>query len=152
MTRLGRELPGVRVGADTRRLEPARSRDDEAAGEHLGIGILVERVALPGEQRLVDLQTVGGVHHAVAGNLIAGPELEQIVEHHRIHRNLGRGPVAHHPGSGRVEDRESVERALGTHLLEDADAGVGHQHEPEDRVLNRTDDQRSRRARRRGWR
>ena len=52
---LGGELAGVGVVADGRRLEAARARDHEAAGEHRFAGLLVDRIRLAGEQRLVDL-------------------------------------------------------------------------------------------------
>ena len=51
----GGELAGVGVVADGRRLEATRARDDEAPGEHLLAGLLVDRIRLAGEQRLVDL-------------------------------------------------------------------------------------------------
>ena len=83
--------------------------------------VLVDRVALAGEQRLVDLEPVGVAHHAVARDLVAGAQLEQVVEHDRFDRDLGDVAVAHDPGARRVEHRELVERALGPHLLDDAD-------------------------------
>ena len=125
---------------DPRRLEPAGARDDEAAREHLVARGLVERVALAGEQRLVDLEPVGGAHDAVARDLVAGAQLEQVVEHdHRRDRDLLDVPVAHDPGTRRVQHRELVERPLGPHLLEDADGGVGDEDDAERGVLDRAD-------------
>ena len=80
-------------------------------------------------------------HDAVARDLVAGAQLEQVVEHDRLDRDLRPVAVAHHPGRRRVQHRELVEGALGPHLLEDADAGVGDQHDRERGVLDRTDHQ-----------
>ena len=85
---LGRELAGVGLGADLGRLEPARARDDEAAREHLRPRRLVDRVRLSGEQRLVDLEAVADRTIAVGRHLVAGAQLDEVVEHHVLDRDL----------------------------------------------------------------
>ena len=54
-----------------------------------------DRLGLPGQQRLVELEPVRGVHPAVGGHLVAGPQLEQVVEHDLLDRDLGHRTVAH---------------------------------------------------------
>ena len=54
---------------------------DEAAREHLVARVLVDRVALTGEQRLVDVEPDFVAQQAVARDLVAGTEIEQVVEH-----------------------------------------------------------------------
>ena len=94
-TGLGRQLPRVRVAADTGGLEAAGTRDHEAAGQHLVVGRLVERVALTGEQRLVDLETARRPDHAVTRDLVARPQLEQLVDDDVLDRDVADLVVAH---------------------------------------------------------
>ena len=66
--------------------------DDDAAREHLVAGGLGDRVRLAGEQRLVDLEPVGVSYPTVGRDLVAGAQLEEIVDHDRFDRDLGRSP------------------------------------------------------------
>ena len=136
---LGGELAGVGVVADRRRLETTRARDDEAAGEHLIAGLLVDRIRLAGEQRLVDLERGCRPHDAVGGDLVTGAELDEVVEHDIVHRDLVHLAVAHDTHLWLAEHGELVEGALGAHLLDDADERIAHQHDAEQRVLRMPD-------------
>ena len=136
---LGSELAGVGVVADGRRLEAARAGDDEAAGEHLVAGLLVDRIRLAGEQGLVDLERGGRTDDAVGGDLVTGAELDEVVEHDVVDRDLARLAVADDAHPWLAEHRELVERALGAHLLDDADERVAHEDDAEQRVLRMPD-------------
>ena len=133
--RLGGELAGVRVRADRRRLEATGARDHDAARQHLGVDRLVDRVRLAGEQRLVELETVGGAHDAVGRNLVARTQLEQVVEDDRLDRALVEPAVPHDARHRRAQHGEPVEGPLGPDLLHDADQRVRDQDDPEQGVL-----------------
>ena len=106
--------------------------DHEAAREHLVADALSIGVGLAGEQRLVDLEAVADAHDAVGRDLVAGAQLEQVVEHHRPRpRSRRAAPSRTTRGSRRVEHREPVERALGPDLLDDADQRVGDEDDAE---------------------
>ncbi len=79
--RLDRELARVRVGTDPCRLEPPAPRDDDASRQDLVAVHLGHRVALAGQERLVDLEALVRVHDAVGRHLITGREHHEIVEH-----------------------------------------------------------------------
>jgi hypothetical protein len=68
---------------------------------------------------------------------ISGPELDEIVEHDLGGRDLASLAVAHDTRSRRVEHREAVERPLGAPFLHDPDERVRHEHDTEQRVLER---------------
>ena len=135
------EPPRVRIVADTRRLEATAAGHHDAAGEHFVVGRLVDGIGLAGEQRLVDLQPVRFVHLAVARDLVTSADVDEVVDDDLLDRDLDALPVADDSGAGRVEDREPVERALGSVLLDDADQRVRDEHDSEQGVLDRPDDQ-----------
>ena len=118
-----------------------RARDDDAARQHLGVDRLVDRVGLAGEQRLVDLEAVGGAHDAVGRDLVAGAQLEQVVEHDLLDRDLVELPVADDARLRGAQHGELVERALGPDLLDDPDQRVGDQDDAEQAVLRDAEDQ-----------
>ena len=121
-----------------KRPEPATTK---LPGQHRVAGGLVDRVGLAGEQRLVDLETGRGTHDPVDGDLVARLELEQIVEHDALDRDLGLSSVANHAGMWCVRDGELVERALGADLLDDPDQRVRDEDHAERRVLDLADHQ-----------
>ncbi len=96
--------------------------------------MLQDRVRLPGQQRLVQLESVRRAHDTVGGNLVPRTQLEEIVEHDLLHRDLAYGAIPHDPRDGRVQHGEPVEGALGPVLLHDADERVDHEHDPEQPV------------------
>lgn len=115
--------------------------DHEAAGHHGVAGPFQYRVGLAGEQRLVDLQVVGLGDRAVHDGLVAGAQLDEVAEDDLGGGDLGRDPVAAHRGFRLADHREAVQGLLGPPLLDDADAGVGDDHEAEEAVLDRRDEQ-----------
>ena len=134
---LGGDLACVRVGTDMRGLEPTAARHDEAAGVDLVAGVLVDRVTLPGEQRFVDLEANRESHDTITRDLVAGAQIEQVVDDDLLDRYLLDVAVADNASARRVQHREPVERALGAYFLDDADRRVREEHEPERRVLDR---------------
>ena len=50
--------------------------------------MLDDRVRLAGEQRLVELEPVRRAHDAVGRDLVAGAQLEEVVEHDVVDRDL----------------------------------------------------------------
>ena len=129
------EPEGVRVGADLGGPHAAAARGHEAARHHVVAGHLVDRVGLPGEQGLVDLEAHRVEHLPVDADLVAGAQHHQVVGHQLLDPDLLLGAVAHHAGPGSVEHRQPVEGALGPDLLDDADGGVEDQHDAEQRIL-----------------
>ena len=80
---------------------------------------------------------------AVDDHLIAGLEGDHVVDA-RLADGATRASlaVAHDRRAvGAVEQREPVERPLGTELLHDADQGVRDEHDAEQCVLQRPDDE-----------
>ena len=135
------ELRRVRLRADTRGPEPSAPRRDERPREHLVARRLDRGLGLAGQQRFVDLERGGLEHLAVDHDLIARLELEHVVEDDLGERHLADLAVANDPRVRRRQHRQRVERPLRAQLLVDPDAGVRDQHEPEQRVLDRADDQ-----------
>ena len=90
---------------------------------------------------------VGGADDAVGRDLVAGAQLDEVVEHDLLDRDLaGRRRRARRAPAARVEHREPVERALGPDLLHDPDQRVGDEHDaeqsrPGSRPTTRIDDE-----------
>ena len=139
--RLRRQLPGVRLGAHPGRLIATGPGDHEAARQQAVTGPLVHRLGLTGQQRLVGLQARAGPHDPVRDQLVAGPQVDQVVGDQVAGGDLALRAVADHPDPGRAEHGEPVKRPLGAQLLHDADQRVGDQHDAEQGVLRLADDQ-----------
>ena len=116
--------------------------DREAARQDLVARALRHGHGLAREQRLVDLEAVGGQQRAVRRHLVARRAAPR--------RRRGRCPPARtsatapsrtHACEGGGQQREPVERPLGADLLHDADGGVDHHHEAEERVSRRPREQ-----------
>jgi hypothetical protein len=136
---LGGELVGVALGPDLLRPVPALPGGDEAARQHLVARSLGQRHRLAGQQRLVDLEGVGGQHRAVSHDLRALPQLDRVVGHDVLDADVLPLAAPHDRDVGRGEQREPVERPLGPPLLVDADPRVGDEHHAEQCVLVRPD-------------
>ena len=135
------ELHRVGLGADVRRPVPSGAGRDERPGQHLVARRLVDRVGLAGEQRLVDLEAAArstSPSTTTSEPAPASSTSSSTTSPTATSRDLA---VADDPGLRRRQHREPVERALGAQLLHDADAGVRDQHEAEQRVLERPDDE-----------
>jgi hypothetical protein len=137
--RLRRQLPGVRLGAHPGRLVAARPGHHEAARQQLIARLLVYRLGLPGQQRLISLQARAVPHHPVRHQLIAGAQVDQIIGDQLLDGDLARRAVAEHPDPRRAEHGEPVQRPLGPQLLPDPDQRVGDQHDAEQGVLRLAD-------------
>ena len=111
----------VRVGADPRGLEPAAPATTKLPESTSSPAALSTGSLSPVSSDSSTSSPSARVHDAVARDLVAGAQLEQVVEHDRFDRDLGDVAVAHDPGARRVQHRELVEGALGPHLLDDAD-------------------------------
>ena len=149
---LARQAGGVGVVADRRGAGPTRSRHDEAARHQLVAGGLGHGVGLAGEQRLVDGHPAGGDHLGIDGDLVAGTDLEHVVEHHVGGCEVDGLSVAPHPHRRRAHQRQPVERALRAPLLRRPDHRVGDHHEGEQGVAEVSEHDDDRAERRPRWR
>ena len=136
---LGRELRRVGVGTDARRLEAPGAGDDEAARTAPRRPASLSSGSLsPVSSDSSTSSPSACAHDAVARDLVAGAQHEQVVEHDAPRpRSPTASPSRDHPRARRVQHREPVERALRPHLLHDADERVGDEHDAERRVLDR---------------
>ena len=96
--------------------------------------MLLDRVALAGEQRLIEFEARGGEHIAVDHNLVARAELKDVVGDNLADADLDGVAVAPNPGLWRRQHGEFVERAAGLEFLDDADHRVGDDDASEERV------------------
>jgi len=81
------------------------------------------------------------LEHAVSGELVARLDEHQVVLHHVGHGDGVHLAVPLHPRPGCLHQRQPGERPPGAQLLEDPDGGVQHEHDAEQGVLERTDDE-----------
>ncbi len=126
----------VRLLPDPDGAVPAQPGDREAARQALVARLLGDGVGLAGEQRLVDLEVPRLNDLSIDDDLIAGPDLQQVVEHHLADGDLLHPAVTHHPRPRRAEQGEALQGGLGAQLLDDADGGVDDQHDPEQGILD----------------
>ena len=78
------KLGGVGLSADLGGSVGTAAGDDEAARHHLVACVFRDRVGLAGEQRFVDLEVGLLDDLTVDDDLIAGPELDDVVENHLV--------------------------------------------------------------------
>ena len=135
------QLGRVGLTADPGRPVRPGAGDDEAARHHRIPRRLDDRVGLPGQQRLVDLETGGAQRGAVHDDLVAAGQVQHVVLDDLVGPHLGQHAVPVGPRGRFADDGEVVERALGPDLLHDSDQRVGHDHETEQRVVVRADPQ-----------
>ena len=127
----GRLAVGAHRGGD----EGALALDRVGAGEHGIARLLAHGLGLAGEVGLVDHDAGGLCEVAVGDDLVAGADAHEVADHDVLQRHGAGLTVADHHGGGGDEGGEAVERALGAHLLGDADAGVEEDDAEEERVL-----------------
>ena len=95
-------------------------------GHHLGV--LLHRVALAGEGRLVDLQIDRGDDAAVGRDAVAGLHDDDVAGD-QVHGGGGLDlTVSSDPGGGGQHAFQGVERCLGSVFLNEADGGVRQNH------------------------
>ena len=87
------------------------------------------------------LESVGSQHFRVHRHLVAAAQLEDVVEHDVVRGDLRDFAIPEHPRRSLGQDRQPVKRALRAQFLGHPDAGVDHQHDAEQRVLERPDNQ-----------
>jgi hypothetical protein len=66
--------------------------------------------------------------------LVSGSEAHEVPGHHLVDVERAGLAVAHDGGGRRHERRQPLEGALGAHLLDDPDRGVGDEDAQEERV------------------
>lgn len=77
-------------------------------------------------QRLVDLEAVRGDQIAVNDDLVAGPDLEDVVKDNFADGDLPNLALPHRPGPGGRQDGELVQRSLSLRSCTDANKRVCH--------------------------
>ena len=131
------QLGSVGLSADLGRAVRAAAGHHETARHHLVARVLGDRVGLTGEQRLVDFEVGLLDDVTVDDDLVARPELDDVVEHHLAGQSrLGPGLPAHQRFR-QSDDRELVQGLLRAQLLDDADRAVGDDQQPEGTVDHR---------------
>ncbi len=123
--RRGGHLVGEALGTHRLGFVVAAAGHAEAARQHGVAGALDDEVGLAGEQRLVDLEVAPAHHVAVDHDLVAGLGADGVADDELGGVDLALIAVAHDDGAGPGQDGDAVERALGAHLLVEADHGVG---------------------------
>ena len=124
----------VAVGADRLHLKRARALRHERPRAHLLTDRVRDRLGLAGQDRLVQTQVAGRDQPPVGHQLVAGLDQQDVADDHLADGDQAHGAVPSHPRLRRNEQREAVQRALGPHLLGDADRRVGHDHAEEQSV------------------
>ena len=132
--RLAGEAAGVALLADRVDDVVAGAGDAEGAGEDAVAEALLDPVGLAGQQRLVEGHAAGRDRLAVGDQLVAGADGDHVAGDDLGREQLDDGAVADDPGARRDQDRQLVEGRLRLQLLADADVGVDHRDQAEDRV------------------
>ena len=87
--------------------------------------MLHDGIGLTGEHRLVDLEVRGDQHLRVGCDLLAGAQVDDVVEHELVDGERRDCAVPHGGDLRGADDDETVERSLGAELLHDSDQRVG---------------------------
>ena len=138
LARLFGQLGRVCIAADLGGAVCTAARGNKTARQHLLATRLVNRIGLTGEQRFVDLECSRPDHLTFADYLVTGSEFDNIVEHNIFGRHRHGDAVTPDHGLGLTHDGQSVERALGADLLDDADTAVRDDQQSEHAVDDRT--------------
>ena len=112
---------------------PCAARDARG-GEHLVPPALDHGVALPREQRLVQVQAVRLEHHGVRRDLVPAGEQQDVVQHDLLEGDPNGGTVAEHPRGVPAQQGDPVQLPLGGVLLDEADHHVAHRGQAEQQV------------------
>ncbi len=108
---------------------------NDRSGEHFGPRVLVHGVRFAGEERFVHLEAGRLEYGGVRGDLIPGPQHQDVVAD-----DVGRGDVvdftlAQHPCVWGVKNSQPVQGLLRPVFLDDADHGVADGGEAEQGIL-----------------
>ncbi len=95
---------------------------------------LVNPVGLAGQHRLVRGHAPGLDHLAVGDELVPGLDVDHVPGHNFGCQQLDHHAVAHHLRVGGDQHRQLIQGRLRLQLLADADVGVDHRDQPEQRV------------------
>ena len=134
LLRLAGERCRVGVGADSIGDEAPGACDHEGSREDRVADVLHDRIRLAREQRFVDLEPAAVHDGAVDRDLVARGQLDEVADHDLLDGGGGRDSLADRGDGRRRQDGETVERLLRPQLLDDADGGVRHHHDAEQRV------------------
>ena len=93
--RLFGQLARVAIRANARGPVEAAAGRYEAARHHLVARVLVDRIRLAGEQRLIELEPLGGQYVTINDHLVSWREHEHIVLDDLVNVELGPHAVAH---------------------------------------------------------
>jgi hypothetical protein len=122
--RLSAESLRVAVLADRGHLAPRGALDDERAGPDLVARRTDDRLALAGQDRLVEPQAIRFRDHRVSDQLVVRLEPQRVTDDDVLDRDAACAAVADH-GRRRGDERgQAIQRPLRPHLLHDADRGV----------------------------
>ena len=135
--RLGCQLGGVGVEPNLRRPVGAAAGHDERPAHDARADVLGFWVGLAGEQRLIDLEVVGLDHHPVDDHLVAGPDLDDVIDDDLVAVKGGEPTVAAHLRTRLTHHRQRVEGTFGPQLLDDPDRRVGDDEHAERGVDDR---------------
>ena len=109
--------------------------DAKASREKLVACPLADQVRLAGQLRLVHLHRSVAHHGPIDDDLVSRTDDQQVAAHDLARIDALLATVADYLRRRAGQKGDSVELALGAHLLEDAHAGVReHHHQREDRV------------------
>ena len=131
---LGREALGEALGPH--RLDDVLAGAGDAVGaREQGLARLpLHRLALPGQDRLVDGEAARHQHGSVGDHLVARLQPHDVPGDDAFDGQLRDRAVAAHARLRGDQEREPVENALGADLLDDPDERVGHDHATEERI------------------
>ena len=125
------ELGGVGLAADLRGLVGAGAGDDEAAGQHLGRRPACRTgSASPVSSDSSTSSASASTTTPSTTTLSPGPSSMTSSSTTSCGASSAADAVAAHQRPGLADDRELVQGALGAQLLDDPDAGVGDDQQP----------------------
>jgi hypothetical protein len=126
-----------RPDADRRaEVRHGRALRDRRVGRDVGLGVLLHRLRLAGEGRLLRLQDRALDEAAVGGDPVAFGEQHDVAgdDPLRVHGALG--AVAQHARRRRRLAPQRVDRLLGARLREEADGRVEHEDDQDREALD----------------
>ncbi|SUA45556.1 Uncharacterised protein [Nocardia africana] len=131
------DAAGGAGGTDRGDHRGAPALDDDGAGRQVVVSVhgFVDRQRFPGQRRLVDHQGGGLDDRRVRGDDVPLPEHDDIAHHHLGRRYPPLLAITDHPCRRRGQLLQRRDGLLGTDLLADADRGVDHDDQRDDRRI-----------------